>query len=196
MIRSFVALLLDDAVRGAVAQSVQRLREAERGTGRAVAWVPAQNLHLTLKFLGQQPEERLAAVGAALAEVAGACRPFTMALKGVGAFPALDRPRILWIGFNEGGVEARALQEQVEAALEPHGFPREGRPWHPHLTIGRIPDDRRWRAEAGPALREAMAAIATQSFGRLPVDRVVLMRSDLGPGGARYRELASAALRG
>lgn len=196
MIRSFVALLLDEPTRGAVASTIDRLRAVDRGAGRAVAWVPAPNLHLTLKFLGQQPEARLAEVEAAIAAAARVCRPFAIALKGVGAFPTLDRPRILWVGLTEGGAEARALQERVEAALAPHGFPRDERPWHPHLTIGRVPDDRRWRREAGPALREAIAATATQSFGRLVVDRLVLMRSDLGPAGARYRELASATLSG
>jgi 2'-5' RNA ligase len=194
VIRSFVALLLDEAARGAVAEAIQRLRAVERGAGRAVAWVPAQNLHLTLKFLGEQPEPRLAEAQAALAPAAGACRPFTIALKGVGAFPTLERPRILWVGLTEGGAEARALQEQVEAALALRGFPRDERPWHPHLTIGRIPDDRRWRRDSGPALREAIAAIATLSFGRVAVDRLVLMGSELGPSGARYRELASAPL--
>jgi 2'-5' RNA ligase len=179
-----------------VTAAVARLRAVERAAGRAVAWVPPQNLHVTLKFLGEQPPERLTAVGAALAAPAAACQPFTIALKGVGAFPGVDHPRIVWIGLTEGGAEARALQESVEAALAPHGFPREERPWHPHLTIGRVPDDRRWRKEGGPALREAIAAAAAESFGRLRVERLVLVKSDLGPGGARYRELASVALGG
>jgi 2'-5' RNA ligase len=179
-----------------VAAEIDRLRAVERAAGRAVAWVPVQNLHLTLKFLGEQPEPRLAEVVPALSLAARLCRPFAIALKGVGAFPTLDRPRILWVGLTEGGAEARALQERIEAALEGQGLGRDARPWHPHLTIGRIPDDRRWRREAGPALREVLAGLATQSFGRLLIDRVVLMRSDLGPGGARHRELASVPLGG
>ena len=195
MIRSFVALALDEPARASAALAIERLRAAERG-GRAVAWVPPGNLHLTLKFLGEQPEPRLAEAGTALAAAAAACAPFAIALDGVGAFPTLDRPRILWIGLAEGGAEARALQEQVEAALEPLGFSREARPWHPHLTIGRVRDERRWRRDAGPALREAIAGAAGLEAGRLRVDRLLLMRSDLGPAGARYSELASFPLSG
>jgi 2'-5' RNA ligase len=191
-----VAVSLDEPTRTAVAAEIDRLRAVERSAGRAVAWVPAQNLHLTLKFLGEQSDARLGEVVDALPLAARLCRPFAIALKGVGAFPTLDRPRILWVGLTEGGAEARSLQERVEAALEERGLARDTRPWHPHLTIGRIPDDRRWRRDAGPALREVLAGLATQSFGRLRVDRLALMRSDLGPGGARYRELASAPLGG
>ncbi len=194
MTRAFVALLLDDATRAAVAAQIDHLRAVERASGRAVAWVPAQNLHLTLKFLGEQPEPRLAAVQEALAAVARTARPFAVTLQGLGAFPGLERPRVLWIGLAEGGADARALQERVEVALAPCGLEPDGRPWHPHLTIGRVFDERRWRRDAGPPLREAIMAAGTRGFGRVAVERMVLVRSDLSPSGARYSELASLSL--
>jgi 2'-5' RNA ligase len=82
----------------------------------------------------------------------------------------------------------------VEAALEHRGFARDARPWHPHVTIGRVLDDRRWRREDSAPLRRAVAAAAREPFGLLPVSRVALMRSDLSPSGARYSEIGSAAL--
>jgi 2'-5' RNA ligase len=85
----------------------------------------------------------------------------------------------------QGALEARALQARVADALAARGFPRE-RPWHPHVTIGRVHDERRWRREAGPPLRSALTRAATITFGRLRVLEVALMRSELSPAGARY----------
>ena len=192
MPRAFVAVPLDDDTRAAVAAEIERLRPL----CRAVAWVPPRNVHLTLKFLGEVPTPRVPAVAETLAAAVARLSAFALTLHGLAAFPGMERPRILWIGVAEGGVEARALQARVEAALESDGFERELRPWHPHFTIGRVFDDRRWRSDAGPALREAVAEAARRDHGRLPVARVALMRSDLSPQGARYTELASFDLGG
>ena len=188
--RSFVALLLSEAAREAVAAEIDRLRP----WSRAVAWVPPPNLHVTLRFLGDQTPDRLREVEGALAETAASCSPFSMMLVGLGAFPSLDRPRILWVGVSEGAAAARALQLGVDAALDTRGFGREARPWHPHLTIGRVFDDRGWRREARPALREAVAGAAARPFGLVPVRAVSLMRSDLSPRGARYHEVTALPL--
>lgn len=192
MIRSFVAILLDDAVRDAVAAVIERLRPL----GGSVAWVPAANLHLTLQFLGEQPEDRLAAAESALHAAAARSAPIEAVLHGVGAFPGLERPRILWVGLAQGALEVRALQARVADALAREGFPREERPWHPHLTIGRVHDDRRWRRDSGPALRQALAQAAATRFGTLRIAQVALMRSDLSSRGARYTLRRAATLGG
>ena len=189
MTRAFVALCLDDRTRATLNAEIERLRPLSR----AVAWVPAQNLHLTLKFLGEQSEDTLAAAVDALAEAA-VSTPFTLALHGLGAFPGMERPRILWVGVAEGALEARALQTRVDTALQHHGFAPDSRPWHAHLTVGRVFDPRRWRRDTSPAMLEALARAAASGFGTLPVARIVLMRSDLSPSGARYRELHAVEL--
>jgi 2'-5' RNA ligase len=192
VIRSFVALLLSEPVREAIASAIERLRPL----ASAVAWVPSPNLHVTLQFLGGQSEERLIAAEAALTAVAARCAPIDVAVHGIGGFPGLERPRILWIGLAQGALELRGLQAQVADALAAAGFPRDERPWHPHVTIGRVFDERRWRRDAGPALRTVLARAATTSFGALRVAEVALMRSDLSPSGARYRVLRAVALEG
>jgi 2'-5' RNA ligase len=192
MTRAFVALCLDEPTRRALAEEIERLRPP----GRVVAWVPAPNLHLTLKFLGEQGEARLAEALRGIEEAAAGCPPFPITLHGVGAFPGLEQPRILWVGVTEGALALRGLQSRVESALARWGFAPESRPWHPHLTIGRVHDPRRWRREASPPLREAIARGATRGFGTLEVSRVSLMRSDLHPSGARYTEIDSARLGG
>jgi len=191
-VRCFAAILLGDEVRDALAQEIQRLRPLSR----AVAWVPAENLHLTLHFLGEQSEERAADAAAALAEAVATTRSFSLTLHGLGAFPRLERARILWTGVSGGALDARALQARVEDALEVRGFAREARPWHPHVTLGRVFDERRWRQDAGRDLRPVIAGIATRSFGSCAVRSVALMQSQLGRGGARYRPVAEVPLGG
>jgi RNA 2',3'-cyclic 3'-phosphodiesterase len=191
-VRSFAAILLADEVRNALGQEIQRLRPLSR----AVAWVPAENLHLTLHFLGEQSEERAADATAALAEAVAAIRPFSLTLHGVGAFPGLERARILWTGVSGGALEARALQARVEDSLEVRGFAREARLWHPHVTLGRVFDERRWRQDAARDLRPVIAGIATRSFGSFSVRSVALMQSQLGRDGARYRPVAEVPLGG
>lgn len=190
MTRAFVALVLDGPTRAAVSAEIERLRPLST----AVAWVPAANLHLTLKFLGEHPDTNLALAVEALGDAAAATAAFAATLFGIGAFPGMERPRILWVRVAEGAREIRALQSRVEGAFEDRSFPRESRPWHPHLTIGRVFDPRRWRRDTSPELGKALARAATTSFGALPIARLVLMRSDLSPAGARYRELASVPL--
>jgi 2'-5' RNA ligase len=143
MPRAFIAILLSPEARDAVTEEVERLRPLSG----AVAWVPRDNLHHTLRFLGEQGEERLADALAAVETTAAAGEPFTLGLHGLGAFPGLERPRILWVGVAEGALAARGLQARLEAGLAERGFPPEARPWHPHLTVGRVFDDRRWRRE-------------------------------------------------
>ncbi len=189
MIRAFVAVLLADVVHEAIVAAISRLRPL----GSAVAWVPPANLHVTLQFLGDQTKERLAEAEGALAEAAAASAPVDVTFHGIGGFPGLERPRILWVGLSHGALAMRALQARVADALAARGFPREERPWHPHLTIGRVHDERRWRREAGP-LRNAIVQAATTTFGMQHVAEVTLMRSDLSHAGARYRVLQSVTL--
>jgi len=182
VIRAFVAVLLDEDVRAAIAATIERLRPL----GSAVAWVPPRNLHVTLHFLGEQSDERLAEAEAALAEAAAGSAPLDITFHGIGAFPGLERPRIVWVGLAHGALEARRLQARVTDALAMRGFAREERPWHPHLTIGRVHDERRWRREAGPPLRSALAQAATTTFGTQRVTEMALMRSDPSSAGVRY----------
>ena len=148
----------------------------------------AANLHVTLKFLGPIEETRVPAIADALGAAASRRAPFDLAVRGLGAFPDVSRPRVVWAGLEE----ARALgvlAGEVDGALAALGLPRESRPFSAHVTLGRVREPRR-----NPALAAALARPA--DFGRLAVTRVSLMRSDLGPGGARYTELAGVLLAG
>lgn len=183
-IRSFVAILLDQAVRDAVASEIERLRPL----ARSVAWVAPQNLHLTLKFLGELPPEALETVNEALAEGVSEAVPFVLALHGLGAFPGLARPRVIWVGVAQGARECQALQARVDAALTQRGFRREERAYTPHLTIGRVREPR-----GLTALQQAITRDGQKEFGGHGVSSISLMRSDLHPTGARYTELSTVS---
>jgi 2'-5' RNA ligase len=178
-----VAILLAEAIRERLASEVERLRPLARD----VAWTARDNVHLTLKFLGEVEGGRLEALGEALAPAAASCPSFSLAIERLGAFPSLSRPRVLWAGVGEGAGAAGALAGLVDAALAPLGFPPETRPFSAHVTLGRVRTPR-----ADRPLAEALDRGG--AFGRQPVNRVSLMRSELSPRGARYTELAGFPL--
>jgi 2'-5' RNA ligase len=190
MPRAFVAVLLDEPIRRAVSAQIDRMRPLSK----AVVWVPPHNLHLTLRFLGDQTEEQLADVVPALEEAASGVPTFTLSLKGMGAFPGLDHPRTLWMGISDGVPEVQRLQARVAEALERRGVPIEARAWQAHVTIGRVADEKSWRREGMAELRSAVTRGATASFGTMPVTSIALMRSDLYTSGARYTGIASVPL--
>jgi 2'-5' RNA ligase len=189
MPRAFVAILLGEQARKAVAAQITRLRPLSK----AVTWVPPSGLHVTLSFLGDQTDEQLRDIMPALEEAAEGVSGFTMGLRGLGAFPGLEHPRTIWVGVSDGG-EVRYLQSRVAEALEGRGFPGERRAWQPHVTIGRIPPNRRWRRDGMAEIRSGLIRGGATVFGNSQVSSIELMRSDLFPSGARYTGIASVPL--
>jgi RNA 2',3'-cyclic 3'-phosphodiesterase len=150
--------------------------------------VAETNLHVTLKFLGQIEPARVGAIADALASVAARSPAFDLDVRGLGAFPTISHPRVVWADLTPAAPLA-ALARDVDVTLGTLGFPRESRPFAAHVTLGRVRESRR-----NPALAAALARPA--ECGRLPVTRVSLMRSELNPRGARYAELTSVVLAG
>jgi 2'-5' RNA ligase len=157
---------------------------------RHVAWVAPGKLHLTLKFLGNVDQARVEEIVAALRGAAAGVAAFEAAVRGLGAFPTPTRPRVIWAGVSEGADTMVELAGRVDTALAILGFPREARPFSPHVTLGRVRVPRR-----DPALAEALAGGEGREFGRVRVGRVALMQSRLSPKGSEYTELAGVPLR-
>jgi RNA 2',3'-cyclic 3'-phosphodiesterase len=189
MPRVFVALLLGEQVRKNVAAQITRLRTLSK----AVTWVTPGNLHVTLSFLGDQTEEQVRDIVPALEEAAEGVSGFTMGLRGLGAFPGLEHPRTIWVGVSDSG-EVRYLQSRVAQALERRGIFFESRAWKPHVTIGRIPPQRRWRRDGMAEMRSGLIRGGAMVFGNSQVRSIELMRSDLFASGARYTGIASVPL--
>lgn len=178
--RSFIGIGLPAAVRDAVEEAVRGIRE----TTGPVGWVGKANLHVTLKFLGEIRGDRVAPLGEAIAGVAAGFSPFALDAHGGGTFPGPGNPRVLWVGFREPLELVGKLQQNIENALSGAGFPREDRPFHPHITVGRV------RGVLPPAWGDRFVqGLAGRDFGNVPVSSIVLFESRLSRGGAIYSVL-------
>lgn len=176
--RLFVALNLPAAVRQALWDAITPVRTL----GLPVRWVRPEGIHLTLKFLGEVADATETDLKSALGRAARGGRPLPLALAGFGAFPSVERPRVIWAGMDpDPAIEL--LQHQVEREFEPLGFAPEGRPFRPHLTLGRAERDTGPRA-FGP-LAPALAELSYQET--VVVETVDLMQSTLQSGGAVYQ---------
>ncbi|MBF0337103.1 MAG: RNA 2',3'-cyclic phosphodiesterase [Nitrospirae bacterium] len=184
--RAFIAINIAEPVQLEIDAAIAPLRQDYRD----VKWVRRENLHLTLKFLGDIDQGQVRRVEAALEGVCTLHRSFSIALRSVGGFPTLTRPKVLWIGV-ENDSAMRGLHRDIDARLSDAGFAREDKPWAAHLTIGRLRD-------GGNAigLMEKLTSLKTQDFGLSPVSTIDFMSSELKPGGPIYSVMRKFPLKG
>ena len=189
-VRTFVAVELDEELKGNLAQLQRRLRD--RVAPRSVRWVRPEGIHLTLKFLGDTSTAKVDEVKAALTEAAFEVEPFTFTVEGLGCFPNARRPRVLWVGLQEPSGALHRLREAVEAHVAPLGFPTERRSFHPHLTLGRVQ-----RHASKSEVHEIGEVVSGSRIGlvdEMGVTAVSYIKSDLKPSGAVYTTLLEARL--
>lgn len=181
--RLFVAVETPETVRRALSKWIGPLQKAFP----SARWVRAENLHVTLKFIGDVSAESLDALRSALDTVRHAS-PIEINFRGAGFFPEERRPRVLWAGI-EAGAELAQLARAIDEALEPAGIARETREFRPHLTVARFPEK---SDNAGVArVRGTLAAADSPDFGSARVTDFHLYRSVLKPSGAEYTRLNS-----
>jgi 2'-5' RNA ligase len=184
--RTFIAFDLDPEIKTRLSDLLRRLRW--RGP-KGVSWARESGLHITLKFLGEIDEAQAARVEEVMKAAAAAVPAFALRVRGTGAFPPPPRsPRVLWVGTDEPAA-VLDLQVRLEAGLESLGFDRESRPFHPHLTLGRV--------KSTSGLRDAAAElerVKEAEFGEMTVRKITLYQSTLRPDGALYSVLAEGSL--
>ncbi len=190
MTRTFVAVRLPVEMRDALHAASRELRE--QPGGKAARWVAPENIHLTLKFLGDVDDRRLGEVCDAVAQVCAGIPSFEMAVSGLGCFPNTAHPRIVWAGVSRGTRELIQLANSVDVALNRLGFARETRPFDAHITLGRA-DRRASRAELA-SLGHTIAGQSIRLYGSMTVTHVSVVKSDLRPSGPVYTDIATAAL--
>jgi 2'-5' RNA ligase len=191
--RLFFAVPVAEGVRASIRELMEAVAGAsidERTYGQP-RWVRVDGLHLTLRFLGATPDERQPALGEAIAAAARGVARFPVVLSGGGAFPDSRWPRVLWIGIGDGATQLAGLARRLDEQLVPMGWPPEGRPFAPHLTLART-DGVPHADERARRLAELAEGI---SFG-WQVDRIVLYKSIQGRGPVRYEVVAEAPLPG
>lgn len=184
-LRTFLAVEFSSEIQSRIAKFLAELR----GIPEKVKWVEPKNFHLTVKFLGPTPAEKMPEIREALRRAAGTVAPFAMSLEGVGGFPSLEKPRVIWIGVKEGTEALAALAKKVDEAVWPLGFPLEDRDFSPHATIGRPKDHVR-----PGVLASALAPHAKANFGQCQAKMLTWFRSTLTPEGPVYEVLEQIPL--
>lgn len=190
--RLFIAAPLPAEAVAAVSAIVDAVRAQPLPDGmRNVRWVRLDGLHLTLRFLGPTPVERIAATTAALVDIATRAGPIVARLAGTGVFPAGGRPRTLWIGLAEGAESLSAVARALNDALQDAGWPPDARPFRAHLTLARSDG-----LASGPVVAERLAAAMSDRSIPFVIDRLTLFESVTGGGPARYVPVMEAPLAG
>jgi RNA 2',3'-cyclic 3'-phosphodiesterase len=181
MIRSFLAIDFPKQERDTVAGYIEALRRIPSG----IRWVNPHRMHLTLKFFGAITQETIDRITLTLFAAALNIKRFELTLKGMGGFPNLYRPRVIWIGFGGETDILKDLQKKIDQALVPLGIPKEERAFKPHLTLGRNKD-----SELNEGLYQRLTEWPEKETQPFPVEALTLYRSDLKPTGAVYTKLA------
>ncbi|QDU64692.1 2'-5'-RNA ligase [Planctomycetes bacterium Pan216] len=183
-IRTFVALRFDEQTNAELERFIGELRRSYPD----VKWAPAENLHLTLVFLGDVHVNDLNGITEALAEVGREFDPYWLSLRAIGCFPKPARARIVWVGCDEGSDETTTLQDLIATQLEPFGYRRENRPYRPHVTIGRA------KGRHPLAFDHGVRKWASWHGGPTEITEICTMGSQLGRHGPTYSVLARCPL--
>ncbi len=184
MIRAFLAISLSDEMRLEVDSHWAPFRRKSL----PVRWVPPENLHVTLRFLGDLNDSLRAEVEEAAGEALSGAAPFSIALGPTGAFPGIEKPRVLWVGLAEGGEEVSALAGLVDDALRPLGFEPEKK-FHPHITVGRV------KAPLSPGICDRFSGVEIEPVART-VSSAELKKSILTTKGAIHETVRILDLAG
>jgi len=183
--RAFVAIEVDEPIRRALAGLIEELNRPRQ----PVKWVAAENIHLTLKFLGDVADARVTESAQVVRACAQGTGPFALTVRGTGAFPDPERPRVIFAGAEDERGAAHELARRLEEQMVALGVEREERPFQCHVTLGRVREPR-----SLPALAAKMAASSAREFGRMAVTQVTLFESKLTPQGPIYRAVERIAL--
>jgi len=189
VIRAFIAIELSSEIHHRLDQVSKQLKD--QLVNMPIRWVPGQNIHLTLKFLGDVSIANLDMLTKILESTVSIHHSFEISAGGLGAFPKIHQPRVIWIGL-EVPPELIAIQHSLELETARVGYPREERPFSPHLTLGRV--SRNVSVVETQAIARALEATKVGFLGVTRVMAINLFRSDLNPDGAVYTSIYSAPL--
>ena len=178
--RTFIAVNLSDEVKDNINRVTEKLKKAES----KVKWVKKENLHLTLKFLGEVDEEKIKNIGSALEKKLISCGEFEIKIKGIGTFP-----RVIWYSVVTGADLLKEIWSSVEEVVESEGFGKDSRGFSAHITIGRI------KAQLDQAFKVELENLKDLDCGISKVSAVSIIKSTLTPAGPVYEEIKNISLR-
>lgn len=189
LLRAFIAIELPQSLQDAIEKQTFRLRQTLEDD--TIRWIPVQNMHLTLKFIGNIANSHLDFIKQLLTRTADSHPQFDLQIGGIGSFPNSKRPRVLWAGIH-AAADLATLQRNIEAGTSRLGYEKEERPFSPHLTLGRV------RQNINTAnlqkIRNALDSIQIGNIGSTRIDSIHLYKSELQSSGSIYTKLFSAPL--
>jgi 2'-5' RNA ligase len=184
-IRTFIAIELPEKI----IYTISKVQEEIKSYGLKIRWVRPENIHLTLKFLGDIQEADTEKVARAVSESVTGHPPISLAVKGIGVFPGIRRPRVIWLGVSNQLDVLTTFQKTLDEKLEAIGFPKEKRPFRGHLTLGRI------KSKIDPkTLNDVLKEFTRFESESFSADRIILYKSELKPKGPVYTKLANLLL--
>jgi 2'-5' RNA ligase len=184
-LRCFVAIEIPEQIKSFLGEIEERLKKYRAD----IRWVKPENIHLTLKFMGNTEEANIKKISLVIDEVCHRYHPFCFKVKGIGAFPNKRTPRVLWTGI-ENNDKLRSLQRDIEDGLTSAGFKKEEKGFSAHITLGRFKSLR-----GKDVLFNNIKDLEDKEFGSVDVRAVSLMKSDLHPDGARYTRIYKSELK-
>jgi len=187
--RTFIAIELPKEIK----DSLSKIQEQLKKSGADVKWVLPQNIHLTLKFLGEIDDIKLSKISEILEDTAKGKNPFQIRISSIGAFPKMNFPRVIWIGIDKGDQETKEIGDRLEEKIAKIGIPREDRPFSSHITIGRTRSTLNRDKLVGD-LEDLASNFGGRNF-EFTVTKITLFKSTLTPKGPVYEILKEASLK-
>lgn len=187
VIRVFIAMDIGTELQQELKIIQDGLKRHLRGK---LAWVKPDNIHLTLKFLGNVTQDRVNYIEDTLDEIARKEKPFSISLAPLGAFPGITIPRVIWVGVAGDIAIIKNIRDKLELSLSHLGFKKEDNPFHPHLTLARV------KSIENPAQISGIFSQINPKNLRAAIDRIILFKSELIPQGAIYENLCEKKLTG
>ena len=183
MIRAFIAVEIDQSLKQKISELISKLKKSDTN----IKWVNENQIHFTLKFLGNIEESKVQAISAVLKSITSHSKEFALTLSDIGAFPNMKRPRVIWIGADKGADNLKILADKIEIELEKLGFEKEKREFKSHLTLGRVKNSKNKKRDSDHFLKLQKWSL---SLGEIKIDKLILFQSTLTPKGAIYTPLS------
>lgn len=187
--RTFIAIELPETIRIRLSALQKKIQDSAAG----LKWVNPQNIHLTLKFIGERDEKKVKEIREILKEVAGKNYSYAATISSLGIFPAKNSPRVIWAGIEEGDKETKEIAKELEEKISKIGIPKETRPFSSHITLARVKSALS-RESLIQELDNLTADLTSQNLS-FPVEKIFLFKSTLAPLGSIYEVLEEANLK-
>jgi len=188
LLRLFVAVNFNMELKEQISEILFKFKKIEP----SIKWVKANDIHITLKFLGETEKEKLKVIEAAMKDICSKHRAFTLSMNNVGVFPNIKKPRVIWLGINKGGHCLKDINRDLEEELFKAGFPKENKDFKSHITLGRVKDF--FRGDITNILK-SISQDELNAFEEQKIERISLMKSTLYSDGPIYEILSEFNLK-